>query len=84
MNFDKYAQQMVDYCKNSGITVEYSRAMDWVEILDTKKRSIFAQGEDAASFIRQADKVADDYRDETFDDCFLIVAYPYADLLAEL
>lgn len=81
--FNSVLESQARYCAKSGITVSVDRRHDWVTITDESGADIFLQGDDGAQFIAQADALENQYNEEPHHNILLVVAYPYADLLAE-
>lgn len=81
--FNNILQQQADYCRNSGITVSVNSRFEWVTITDDEGAEIFLQGDDAAQFIAEVKALENKYDEEPHMSILLVIAYPYADLLAE-
>ena len=80
----EYKQQIIDYTRNLGITVDCLWIEGTVTISDKEGFEIILAGQKADEFIDESQCLYDQFQDATIDDVYMLLAYPYCDKLQEL
>lgn len=65
----------------SGITVSACSLYGTVSIKDNQGNECFLQGDDGSAFISEAKRLWEESGDVTMMDCYLHLAFPYAECL---
>ena len=73
----KVIRQQAEYLRD--ITIEVDEAFETVSITDDEGVDIFLQGEDAAEFIAEAEKLWNEAGGVTEDEAYASIAVPYVD-----
>lgn len=83
MELKDIVESQAKFVRNSGVTVEVTRNMPWVDIKDNEGGEVFLQGDDAETFVTNLDELSDKLPDVDFETIELACAYDYIHLLTE-
>jgi hypothetical protein len=78
----KIYRDRIAFVENSNVTVDVDRSLPTVSIEAPDAEGFFMQGDEAETFIAEADRVYEELQEVSFDEACKAVASPYADLMA--
>lgn len=83
MELKDIIESQAKFVRNSGVTVEVTRNMPWIDIKDKDGNEVFMQGDDAVNFVNALDELSDKLPNVDFETIELACAYDYIHLLTE-